>query len=200
MKIYAIGDVHFHTIKTPDLQTLAEAWPNDGSTVVVVGDSDDPKRWKKWPFDRSEAVVIPGNTDPVNTQTNVVYRLYGGEVGVIGALGANWIETPWAHHHLHDQPCDVEPVIDWLQHVLRETDVRRIFLALHYPLCYTSGERDIAHPEFLRILETDRRIQDVAFGHVHLGAGEIPAKLAETRIHLVSADRLGYRPKRILDL
>lgn len=202
-KIHAIADLHLSKIRAEDLQTLVENWPPPEDLIIVVGDTDDPDRLGRWPFGETPQVLIPGNTDPPAFQKEVAYRLFGKELAVLGCLGANWEPTPWAYHHLHDQPLDPEPSLRWIRHALSHTDTRRVILALHYPLGYLEGElggREVWHPGFEELVRSDRRIERVLFGHVHLGAGEIPGRVGQVPIDLVSADRLGYRPKPVASI
>ena len=193
--VFAIADLHFNTIPNDMFLTLVENWGYSGDAMIVVGDTDTPERLSKWPFHKTQNLVVPGNTDP--DQNKVVYRVLGDKITVIGCLGANWPDTPWAHWHMHDQPCDPDPVLEWLEFEVSKAITEEIILALHHPLSYSKDGKDIFHPRFVSLIKSDKRIKHILHGHVHKGCGELPAVCAQARIHLVAADRLGYKPKKI---
>jgi predicted phosphohydrolase len=198
MDIYTIADLHFKTLLPDKLQTLAENWPGKGDVVVVAGDTDEPLRLEKWPFSRTENIVIGGNTDPEKLQRKYTVRVLGDDLTILGHMGANWIDTPWAHHHLYDQPSDYDVVFSQLLKAVRQVQTTEILLALHYPPCYTFQNREFHHPAFVDLIRSDSRIKNVLVGHVHEGCGEVPSNCAQAEIHLVSADRLGWRPRKLL--
>lgn len=195
VSIYAIADLHLSKIGKDDLLTLIENWPGPDDVVIVVGDTDTPDRLCRWPFSHCKnVVVVPGNSDPVHLQSDVAYHLVKDRVAIYGHLGANWTETPWAHYHLHDQPCDPEPIIEWLEYEAAKCTANTIILALHYPLSYERERSWYYHKRFASLVRSDRRIQCVLHGHVHKGVGEIPPTLEHARLYNVAADRVGYRP------
>lgn len=220
--LYAIGDLHLDKASKKDIARFCDFlfWDlEDDDKLIICGDTTDLVQYDKimkMAGDRhieKRVMFVPGNSDPVEKQTKKIVRQYEdlGTV-VIGCKGTNWEATPWAKHHLHDQPSDPRDMLDWIDKEIASIDKTwDVILAIHFPLCYQQLDRLTAsagtvisrniqeyfHPGFIGLLARHDNIKHVIHGHVHRGCGELPSGVGGTTISNVSADRINYIPKLI---
>lgn len=207
MKVYAIADLHTKKITKEQLATFADNFPAIGDILLIVGDTDTPDDFIS-EGTGTESLIIPGNSDPeewkVNSHVNGLLRLahvcrWKKDVTILGYMGVNWTETPWAHHHLLDCSSDVEGILAKIETHLSIEKENPVLLALHFPLSYVTDKgTTVVHPGFKDLVEKNKeRIKAIVCGHVHKDCGEIGTEICGIPLYNVSADRLGFIPLEI---
>lgn len=228
MALYAIGDLHLSLSVNKSMEIFGEAWKNyvdriaqslsvltDEDTLVLAGDTS-------WGIDLAQAeadfrfldqfpgrkLLIKGNHDYWWTTAAKLNRfcaekeirsleilhnncVFYGDWAVCGTRG--WfLEEDQKPHNAKVLNREVMR----LETSLKAAGDRPILCFLHYPPLYQGYEC----PEILRLLR-EYRVKMCCYGHLHGPTirRRMEGKYEETEFSLISADYLGFAPKKICD-
>lgn len=228
MALYAIGDLHLSLTANKSMEVFGPAWENyhariqealgvltDEDTLILAGDTS-------WGIDLAEAeadfkfldrfpgkkYLVKGNHDYWWATAAKLHRFFEekgirtldilhnncvfyGDYAVCGTRG--WfLEEDQKPHNAKVLNREVMR----LETSLRAAEGRPILCFLHYPPLYQGYEC----PEILTVLEK-YRVQTCCYGHLHGPAirRRLEGKRGETEFSLISADYLGFVPKKICD-
>lgn len=228
MALYAIGDLHLSLTADKSMEVFGPAWENyvarieealgvltDEDTLVLAGDTS-------WGIDLAEAeadfkfldrfpgrkLLVKGNHDYWWVTAAKLHRFFEekgirtldilhnncavyGDYAVCGTRG--WfLEEEQKPHNAKV----LNREVGRLETSLAAAEGRPILCFLHYPPLYQGYEC----PEILAVLEK-YRVQTCCYGHLHGHAikRRLEGKRGETDFSLISADYLGFVPKKICD-
>ncbi|MDO4314676.1 MAG: metallophosphoesterase [Oscillospiraceae bacterium] len=228
MALYAIGDLHLSLTANKSMEVFGPAWENyharieealgvltDDDTLVLAGDTS-------WGIDLNEAeadfkfldrfpgrkLLVKGNHDYWWVTAAKLHRFFEekgirtldilhnscaayGEYAVCGTRG--WfLEEDQKPHNAKVLNREVLR----LETSLQAAQGRPILCFLHYPPLYQGYEC----PEILAVLEK-YRVGTCCYGHLHGPAirRRLEGRRGETEFSLISADYLGFVPKKICD-
>lgn len=226
MALYAIGDLHLSLTANKSMEVFGPAWENyharieealgvltENDTLVLAGDTS-------WGIDLAEAeadfqfldrfpgrkLLVKGNHDYWWTTAAKFHRfceekevktlellhnncaLYG-DYALCGTRG--WFLEEDAHNVKV-----LNREVGRLEASLQAAGERPILCFLHYPPLYQGYEC----PEILTVLEK-YRVRTCCYGHLHGPAikRRMEGRRGETDFSLISADYLGFVPKKICD-
>jgi hypothetical protein len=227
MALYAIGDLHLSLTANKSMEVFGPAWENyqarieealgvlkDEDTLILAGDTS-------WGIDLNEAeadfkfldrfpgkkYLIKGNHDYWWTTAAKLHRFFEekgirtldilhnncvlyGDYALCGTRG--WF--------LEEDPHNVKVLnreVLRLETSLRAAEGRPILCFLHYPPLYQGYQC----PEILTVLEK-YQVKSCFYGHLHGPSirRRLEGKRGSTEFSLISADYLGFVPKKICDL
>lgn len=228
MALYAIGDLHLSLTANKSMEVFGPAWENyharieealgvltDSDTLILAGDTS-------WGIDLAEAeadfkfldrfpgkkYLVKGNHDYWWVTAAKFHRFCGekgikslellhnnctfyGDYAVCGTRG--WfLEEDQKPHNAKVLNREVMR----LETSLQAAGGRPILCFLHYPPLY----QGYACPEILAMLEK-YHVQTCCYGHLHGPSikRRWEGKRGETEFSLISADYLGFIPKKICD-
>lgn len=226
MALYAIGDLHLSLTADKSMEVFGPAWENyharieealgvltENDTLVLAGDTS-------WGIDLAEAeadfqfldrfpgrkLLVKGNHDYWWTTAAKFHRfceekevktlellhnncaLYG-DYALCGTRG--WFLEEDAHNVKV-----LNREVGRLEASLQAAGERPILCFLHYPPLYQGYEC----PEILAMLEK-YHVERCCYGHLHGPAikRRMEGRRGETDFSLISADYLGFVPKKICD-
>ena len=202
MALYAIGDLHLSLTANKSMEVFGEAWKNyvarieeslstltDDDTLVLAGDTS-------WGMSLEEAeadfrfldrfpgrkLLVKGNHD------NCAFY---GDYAICGTRG--WfLEEDQKPHNAKVLNREVLR----LEASLQAAGDRPILCFLHYPPLYQGYEC----PEILAVLEK-YHVGTCCYGHLHgpVIKRRMEGRRGETDFSLISADYLGFVPKKICE-
>ena len=228
MALYAIGDLHLSLTANKSMEVFGPAWENyharieealgvltDEDTLILAGDTS-------WGIDLAEAeadfkfldrfpgkkYLVKGNHDYWWATAAKLHRFFEekdirtldilhnncvfyGDYAVCGTRG--WfLEEDQKPHNAKV----LNREVGRLETSLQAAEGRPILCFLHYPPLYQGYEC----PEILAVLEK-YRVGTCCYGHLHGPAirRRLEGKRGETEFSLISADSLGFVPKKICD-
>lgn len=228
MALYAIGDLHLSLTADKSMEVFGEAWKNyvnrieeslsvltEDDTLILAGDTS-------WGIDLAEAeadfqfldrfpgkkYLVKGNHDYWWTTAAKLHRFFEekgirsldilhnscavyGEYALCGTRGWFWEEEQKPHNAKV-----LNREVLRLEASLKAAGERPILCFLHYPPLYQGYEC----PEILATLEK-YRVQACCYGHLHgpVIRRRIEGMRGGTEFSLISADYLGFVPKKICD-
>jgi len=228
MALYAIGDLHLSLSGNKSMEVFGGPWQGyvarleetlsvltDADTLVLAGDTS-------WGMSMQEAeadfrfldrfpgrkLLVKGNHDYWWTTVSKMNRFLEerelktlsflhnnsavyGEYALCGTRG--WFQEEGQKPH--DAKVLNREVLR-LETSLRSAEGRPILCFLHYPPLYQGYEC----PEILRLLES-YRVRLCCYGHLHGPTirRAINGQRGETEFSLISADYLGFVPKKICE-
>ena len=199
IEIYSISDLHLDRISEEDFICLSNNWPKSKSIVIIVGDTVRPSILEKPPFNQTRNLLFPGNHDKDASQEVISYDLV--DVAIVGGMGFNYRDTPWAGSHLLRTHSDPHPFVDNLEKELSlYTHLPEVILAIHFPPIYYSQDGTaVLEPNIKRLLLENKNIIAVLTGHVHGTMFKLPDSypLQDGRVVPfidVTAYSTGYNP------
>lgn len=228
MALYAIGDLHLSLTANKSMEVFGPAWENyharieealgvltADDTLILAGDTS-------WGIDLNEAeadfkfldrfpgrkLLVKGNHDYWWTTAAKLHRFFEerdihtldilhnscavyGEWAVCGTRGWFLDEEQKPHNAKV-----LNREVGRLEISLRAAGERPILCFLHYPPLYQGYEC----PEILEVLEK-YHVHTCCYGHLHGPAikRRMEGRRGETDFSLISADYLGFIPKKICD-
>ena len=228
MALYAIGDLHLSLTANKSMEVFGEAWKNyvarieeslstltDGDTLVLAGDTS-------WGMSLEEAeadfrfldrfpgrkLLVKGNHDYWWNTAAKLHRFFEekgirtleilhnncafyGDYAICGTRG--WfLEEDQKPHNAKVLNREVMR----LEASLQAAGDRPILCFLHYPPLYQGYEC----PEILAVLEK-YHVGTCCYGHLHgpVIKRRMEGRRGETDFSLISADYLGFVPKKICE-